>query len=188
MALFFFPISSIMLLIRGNEIAFENREYNSVEDFHKGQRIWVICGLVINILFWGSLIQTYNSLVRAVRTGSSHSMSQPLPGSQAAELADIQTEMARLKKDQQEGMGITETKGKDANGAYIATTQIMPTDPAATYNLYKAIVAELSGSEVGSTSTSADFVIPSKNGTTTIHLEQTADNKTMVVTKEYGKK
>ena len=186
-ALFFWPISSIVLLLKGNEIAFENREYNSVEEFRKGQKIWVICGLVINILFWGSLIQTYNGLVRAVRTGTSHSTSRPLPGTQAGELAATMAEMEQLRKDQEQfgGGSATTTSGTDANGSYIASTSVMSVDPASAYTIWKKIVAKSGGTEISSTATSADFSIPSGGKPATIHLEATNDNKTSVTMKTY---
>ncbi len=45
--LFFSPIASIYLLIKGNEIAWKNKRWESVEHFKATQRKWAIAGLIV---------------------------------------------------------------------------------------------------------------------------------------------
>ena len=45
--LFFSPIASIYLLIKGNELAWQNKQWESVEAFKSTQRKWAIAGLVV---------------------------------------------------------------------------------------------------------------------------------------------
>lgn len=184
-AFFCFPISAIVLLIKGNEIAFENRKYDSIEQFKSNQRIWVICGLIINIILWGWRITRYNSTMNYLRSGASPSQITAMPSTQTSEYKTTMKEMQQALKDQQEGMGITTAEGKDENGAYISMTQTMPTDLTSTYNLFKEIVSKSGGSQIGSTSTSADFSMQTNGKLSTIHLEATNTNQTIVVTKDY---
>lgn len=187
--LFIPPVSSIVLLIKGNEIAFENRRYDSIEEFRSGQRMWVICGLILNIVWWGYLAYSFNTAMNILHTGSSHKQFVAAPGTPAGELADMQAEMEQMKKDQQDAGGgnVTTSSGTDTNGSYTAMTSIMSLDPASAYTIWKEIVAKSGGTEIKSTPTSADFSLSSNGQLSTIHLEATNDNKTSVTTKVYRK-
>jgi hypothetical protein len=44
---FFTPIGAIYLLIKGNEVAWQNKQWASVEAFKSTQRKWAIAGLVL---------------------------------------------------------------------------------------------------------------------------------------------
>lgn len=44
---FFSPVASIFLLIKGNELAWQNKRWDSVEAFKSHQRKWAIAGLVL---------------------------------------------------------------------------------------------------------------------------------------------
>lgn len=187
---FFVPlVSNIVLLIKGNEIAFENRDYSSIEEFRSSQKKWVICGLIINFVSIGLFIYNFNATMNAIRSGSSHRQIVGAPGTQAGELAATIAEMEQLKKDQEQfgGGSVTTSSGSDANGSYITMTSVMSVEPAAAYSVWKGIVAQSGGTEIGSTSTSADFSMPSNGQLSTIHLEATNDNKTTVTTKIYKK-
>lgn len=45
--LLFSPVASIYLLIKGNELAWQNKQWDSVEAFKATQRKWAIAGLII---------------------------------------------------------------------------------------------------------------------------------------------
>jgi hypothetical protein len=45
--LFFSPVASIFLLIKGNELAWQNKRWDSVEAFKAHQRKWAIAGLIL---------------------------------------------------------------------------------------------------------------------------------------------
>ena len=45
--LFFSPVASIYLLIKGNELAWQNKPWASVEAFKSTQRKWAIAGLIL---------------------------------------------------------------------------------------------------------------------------------------------
>lgn len=45
--LFFSPVASIFLLIKGNELAWQNKQWASVEAFKATQRKWAIAGLIV---------------------------------------------------------------------------------------------------------------------------------------------
>src|SRR5687768_7324421 len=45
--LFFSPIASIYLLIKGNELAWQNKQWDSVEAFKSTQRKWALAGLIL---------------------------------------------------------------------------------------------------------------------------------------------
>ena len=44
---FFSPVASIFLLIKGNELAWQNKRWDSVEAFKSHQRKWAIAGLIL---------------------------------------------------------------------------------------------------------------------------------------------
>lgn len=45
--LLFSPVASIYLLIKGNELAWQNKQWASVEAFKSTQRKWAIAGLIL---------------------------------------------------------------------------------------------------------------------------------------------
>ena len=45
--LFFSPVAAIFLLIKGNELAWQNKQWASVEAFKATQRKWAIAGLAL---------------------------------------------------------------------------------------------------------------------------------------------
>ncbi len=45
--LLFSPVASIYLLIKGNELAWQNKQWESVEAFKSTQRKWAIAGLIL---------------------------------------------------------------------------------------------------------------------------------------------
>ena len=45
--LLFSPVASIYLLLKGNELAWQNKQWDSVEAFKSTQRKWAIAGLII---------------------------------------------------------------------------------------------------------------------------------------------
>ncbi|MHB0998278.1 MAG: tetratricopeptide repeat protein [Armatimonadota bacterium] len=189
----FIPIlSSIVLLIRGNDIAFENREYSSMEEFESAQRAWTMWGIGVNLVlimlsFYVNNVYMDNFRNNLVSPSGTH---QPVAGTQAGELAATIAEMEQLRKDNEQFGGFgqgTISNGTDANGSYAASTITMPTDLANTYAFYEGYVKQSGGSVVSSSSNSADFNMPLNSGVVLIHIESSGGNQTTVITKVYKK-
>jgi hypothetical protein len=69
--LFFSPIASIFLLIKGNELAWQNKQWASVEAFKATQRKWAIAGLAL--LAIGVVFACLGIVLSIVAAGASNS-------------------------------------------------------------------------------------------------------------------
>ncbi|MHB1000454.1 MAG: tetratricopeptide repeat protein [Armatimonadota bacterium] len=63
---FFGMVGSIYLLIKGNEVAFQNRQFSSMDEFRAVQKAWTVWGIVVNVaayvfafIFWGAIMAIF---------------------------------------------------------------------------------------------------------------------------------
>ncbi len=203
---FFLPlVGGIVLLITGNKVAVEKREFATMDDFKKVQKAWTIWGLaivaiwvVLGIALWVSIFAKLFSATRQVTnqiTVPSLPQGRPqtfipgqtpgVPALPSLPPSDIAVEVKPYPGAKPQGSPIN---GRDAEGSFTMTSYTSAASLAAVQQYFKDLGRKARNYSTFSSDQSADIAISPKGGKVKVHIESRGPNTTDFTIQKYGGK
>jgi len=188
MAISFFclPVAAVYLLIAGNKVAWENRQFASLDEFKKVQKAWTIWGLIIVPVGIVVGIIIFSAAVRGMLAMSRHASVVPMnmpPGMQQNMPMPSQGGAAAAVTPY---YGSTQagspTNGTDAGRPCTTTAYTAQAGFEAVFSHFKTIAQSGHNYSASSSGTSADILIGDK---TKIQIESKGPNQTSYTITEY---
>lgn len=201
LSIFFSPIISVVLLITGNKVGWENRKFTGTDQFRSVQKVWAIWGVVLFLL---GIVPTYicvKSFITGFSRGFNAARSQmapmgqmnpmggqtgPMPGMDMMKIAPgsgTLTSVPVYTGAQQDG-GVT--SGSDEDGSFSSATYTASANLKEIRGFYDKITHGTGSSSTQWTDTNVDIVIGTKGGLVKIHAEPKGTNQTSITMKTYG--
>lgn len=194
LSIFVYPVAAIYLLIKGNEVACQNRRFASLTEFKAVQKKWTVWGLVIvgvqfllTALMWGTLAAM---LLGGAMSMSDQSDMDPFGAGPTIDMSPAPGQGAAVKVTPYPGalpQG-SPTTGNDADGAFTATSYKVAAKFDDVFQYYKGMGNLADEYSASSTGQSADIDMSYKSGKVKVKIGDKGAGQTEFTIKKYAGK
>lgn len=200
LSIFIYPVAAIVLLVKGNTIGWEKRQFTGTDQFRAVQKVWAIwgvavfaLGLVPGIIAGKAALSAYNQARSFAKMGM-NTAQDPAQAMQAM------GGMPGMDMKITPGSGSTasvpvyagakqdgpSTTGSDGDGSFSAASYTASTDVDTVYQFYKT-AAKTAGQYSSMYSGGiADLSIATKGGLAKVHIEPKGTAQASITIKTYG--
>jgi hypothetical protein len=204
LAFFFEPVMAFVLLFTGNEVAYQNRSFSSLDEFKKVQKAWTIWGgvyfAVRILLFFIILVPTFMGARHAAQKLSNadpnamfRSMDPNVfnmgPGGSSMfnmSIAPGQGNIATVAPFPG-SQKTSSSNGSDEKGACTAVEYTASATADAVYEYFKGVGQQSGSSSTSSSGESGNASISTKTGLVDVTFSSSGANQVKIVMKTYGK-